>query len=1312
MRLLFISTLLLVPFFLNAATYRAIASGDWSDNSIWDVAPFDGLGGDGVPGASDIALTNGFQIGLNALDGDVTVARITINGSVANSIFYNDPFFTFIPVTLTITTSLSSSVSPTAVAIENTSQLSIVIQGTGTSVINNWSTSAPFNNITFDSGGSTTINSNIAIDNSLSVISGTTLIVGSTRSFTDFSGNASITVPSGAILTVNGAINGDGSTSSFFNSVIINGVVTTGTAGYINSTSFTLGSGATFTVNFNGSNQTEGWWYQSNAPSTVNLDPSSTVAYSVAAAQSIGATNYGGLTVSGGATKTLSSSGTLDVDGNLIIGSSTTFDGSGNSNPIDIAGNVDNNGSWTPAGQVIFDGTSAQVIQGNNIITFGGGIRVENAAGLSLLNIGTDVDGLFDIDIGASFSPSDQVVNAAANMQIDGTLSAGTDPSGFVFDGTTSFLGSGSRSFNDFTVTGTVTAPSGTLTIGGDFTDNGTFNSNSGTVAFGGAQAQSILGSVSTSFENINITNTTNTVSVGSSKNLVGILTLSANSSFNAGGNLTLVSDVDGDATVAEIPASATFSGDVIYQRYIGLSTARWANIGMPIPTSVADITTGGFTTTGSIYTYDETVTGDVDQGWVEETTTLADNSGYSLYLYNGESPSTFSTTGALNTGNVSIPVTYTNTGDASADGWNYVNNPYASSIDWGDADWTKTNINANCAVWNGSTYSYFSSGLISSGQGFWVQTNAASPSLSAAQGVKSNSAQALQKISEENLLKVVITNGTDTDLAKIRFRSDATEEFDTQYDARKLVNAIHNVSTLSLGGINLAINTIPESSCERTIDLKLNQADGGYQLYLEGLGTLSAGYTVQLIDNFEETIIDLLPSTVYNFTVDETDPLTFGEDRFDLVFKSITLDDTIEPNYSINDDCGNNDVVITLSNLQDGVNYYLINSKGDVVSDEQVASLGYAEISINKSMFNADLLYKFTLIGTTDNECSGSLIYTDLVDFEYASIPEITNVESVDVCKGYNGTITLKAEGAPDFGSYRWYLDATTSDPIPGATLSYLVIEDISNANDSYYVSAINENGCEGSRVEIKINTFELTEPTVENASTCVGGSVILKASGALSDEYYRWYTSMETQLPLEDANSSTFIVEGLENTKSYYVAIVNNDGCESNRVEVIAEVLEFEAPELIVTGNILSVPTGFTYQWYLNNEPIQGAVSNSVEVTSSGIYYVEVSNGICTSTSDSRQLVITGIDDVLFKLGLNVYPNPVSDKLFLKHSNNSFSFKLFDLKGNIILDHDFLVNKGEISYFDLSNLKSAFYILNVELDNGIVVPLRILKK
>ena len=114
---------------------------------------------------------------------------------------------------------------------------------------------------------------------------------------------------------------------------------------------------------------------------------------------------------------------------------------------------------------------------------------------------------------------------------------------------------------------------------------------------------------------------------------------------------------------------------------------------------------------------------------------------------------------GPVNAGNVSavsIPVSYTSTGQIANDGWNLVGNPFPATIDWNaPSGWTKTNMNAaiyipdngnlssKFATWNGVVGTSGGSQYIAMGQGFWTKANGnGTPSLSANENVKASGRQ------------------------------------------------------------------------------------------------------------------------------------------------------------------------------------------------------------------------------------------------------------------------------------------------------------------------------------------------------------------------------------------------------------------------------------------------------------------------------------------------------------------------------------------------------------------------------------------
>ncbi|MEM8601899.1 MAG: integrin alpha, partial [Bacteroidota bacterium] len=79
----------------------------------------------------------------------------------------------------------------------------------------------------------------------------------------------------------------------------------------------------------------------------------------------------------------------------------------------------------------------------------------------------------------------------------------------------------------------------------------------------------------------------------------------------------------------------------------------------------------------------------------------------------------------------VTLPVSFTDSGDFAEDGWNLVGNPYATGLDWDAPGWTKTWMDnvvyaydpttSTYQTWNGATGS-LGSGVLAAGQAFWAK--------------------------------------------------------------------------------------------------------------------------------------------------------------------------------------------------------------------------------------------------------------------------------------------------------------------------------------------------------------------------------------------------------------------------------------------------------------------------------------------------------------------------------------------------------------------------------------------------------------
>lgn len=136
---------------------------------------------------------------------------------------------------------------------------------------------------------------------------------------------------------------------------------------------------------------------------------------------------------------------------------------------------------------------------------------------------------------------------------------------------------------------------------------------------------------------------------------------------------------------------------------------------------------------------------------------------------------------------------------------------------------------------------------------------------------------------------------------------------------------------------------------------------------------------------------------------------------------------------------------------------------------------------------------------------------------------------------------------------------------------------------------------------------------------------------------------------------------------------------------------------PDLIIdqNGALLSTPDlGYDYQWYLDNNPIPGATSNSYEPTINGVYYVAAldTNG-CFATSEEFELTLAlSMNDYT---PFNMYPNPTSGKvkLELKGSTEVSFIQLVDVTGRVIYQSNDTY-QGEID-LDFTGQSAGMYSL-----------------
>ncbi len=518
-------------------------------------------------------------------------------------------------------------------------------------------------------------------------------------------------------------------------------------------------------------------------------------------------------------------------------------------------------------------------------------------------------------------------------------------------------------------------AKSGNIVTKYNWINNGKSTHSGGFVVFGGA-TQQLNGTGASSFYNLVITagSTTSINSGGHSlKHIVkcdGIL--NANNNFTLLANAIQTALVDGTGT-------GDITGNLTMQGYLA-NGFGYKYLGSPFQSATVnemsdDVNlTAGFP---SVYRHDEN---QPSNGWIAYTTAanaLVPMRGYAFQLGTGIAPNTIDMNGVINNRNLSI--TLSNHNLTYTKGFNLVSNPYPSPINWDAVSgWTKTNIDnalyffdAGSTDQYGGTYSSYINHVSSDGkanniipamQGFFIHVSTGTFPVTGILGISNATRITVVPQTYRHLngidsipllrLRANINSNAESDPTVIYFQNTASENFDRNLDALKIMNTnagIPSIYTVSTDQQNLSINALPEPDSSSHIPLGVQMMqDGELSLFITDVNALPAHIYCYLFDKTTDKYNDLKQNSSYRFN------LTAGiyEKRFSLVFSRkeiLSVQLSAEPALRSFEVFGTGRNIQLILNLPAGekADIRFINMAGQVLSTKTYTQSGSYPLSL-----------------------------------------------------------------------------------------------------------------------------------------------------------------------------------------------------------------------------------------------------------------------------------------------------------------------------------------------------------------------------
>ncbi len=576
--------------------------------------------------------------------------------------------------------------------------------------------------------------------------------------------------------------------------------------------------------------------------------------------------------------------------------------------------------SWDGAGIPPTSGTNNLEITINNVITYDGtqsGDPMEFQNNFTItVKSGAVLEIYADINITNNFA---FYVEAGGLLIIHGSMSMGNVIEGVIdgavdIDGDLDISGGGSSSITGtgtLEVGGTVTDPNGIVlptlinnerylvVDGGAWTDQNSWSATSGGTAGATIPSDQSKVFIESGFD-VTIPSTVLlqdiTISLGSVVTVSPGATLQVTNITN-NGEIILSSDATGTGAMLY---NGSTPGIVSFFRYVPAGKFQYVSSPYTDAPYTDYYTTIYNAVNPNFYNYDETNTGSVAFGWTPVTSGIIESGvGYALYYDRNYSYPLTGTT--LRTGDLTVNVTNTSSGNVTEDGWNLLGNPYPANID-ADAFLNANNsgtIEGTIYYWdddgsNGtgyvttdySTYTLAGgvagdngtvpNGFIAPGQAFFIKATA-NGTVTFNDGMKAATQGTIFKSttvtteSKNTELRLTLTNNNGGyNETLIVFADGYTENYDNFYDGRKkFQGGIAFYSLLS--NENLAIQALPAIMQNTEVSLGL-VADviGTYTINAKDISNFDILVDIYLYDKQLDILTNLRKSS-YTFSASGT---------------------------------------------------------------------------------------------------------------------------------------------------------------------------------------------------------------------------------------------------------------------------------------------------------------------------------------------------------------------------------------------------------------------------------------------------------
>jgi PKD repeat protein len=325
--------------------------------------------------------------------------------------------------------------------------------------------------------------------------------------------------------------------------------------------------------------------------------------------------------------------------------------------------------------------------------------------------------------------------------------------------------------------------------------------------------------------------------------------------------------------------------GSLDFQQY--LTSDQWHQVSAPVDTATNDCYMGTY-----FYSWSEPDSAYVNHNELGYPMEIA--KGY--FVWASTQAKTIHFIGNTNSGDPTLSLDFTPSAYSSpnAAGHNLVGNPFPSYLVYNN-NWTLNNVDATIYIWDNNTgqYAYMNPNLsiydsiIPPTQGFYMNANAANAYVVIPEANQTHQKNVSFYKNRQNgdFLTLKIEGNNYSDRVFIAVREDATDGFDSQYDAYDMRGRVEAPQMFIVdNNIQYSIDVLPKIDKHSVFPIGIEVGDKGvYSISMPKTDFASQFEEIYLVDLLLNKKIDIAAGQSYVFEASPNDPAN----RFELRFAS-----------------------------------------------------------------------------------------------------------------------------------------------------------------------------------------------------------------------------------------------------------------------------------------------------------------------------------------------------------------------------------------------------------------------------------------